>query len=286
MDKGIIAAPARVSGNGSSFRSEGGLTSRELRYFLLYWDKVVIPTTNIIHFAVPEEEVLVGTGIISRPRVQFSGSFNGETMAQAQVLAQTAVAKNLIENDRTTDWVLHQIGEAIIIPNKETVQKQTIRVDLINSLPVPDASIAIQDILEFKDRRRDELNHLHKSLDDFYFEILSSPDPSLKTKAIVAELSKSIANINTVSSERWKSTSKFDISAEININAKDVILTASAGAILDFYSNIFTIPMATLVGIAASIVKISCKATKSFEPAKDNRVLSYLAKAHEERLLN
>ena len=61
MEKGIIAAPARVSGNGAQFRSEGRLTPEELRYFLMYWDKVVIPTTNLVHLAVPEEEELLTT---------------------------------------------------------------------------------------------------------------------------------------------------------------------------------------------------------------------------------
>ncbi len=100
MEKGIIAAPARVSGNGAEFRTERGLTQEDLRYFLLYWDKVVIPTNNIIHLAVPEENELLSTGIVTRPRVPFSGTFNGELVARAQLIAQTSIAKDLIENDR------------------------------------------------------------------------------------------------------------------------------------------------------------------------------------------
>ncbi len=285
MNKGIIAAPARVYGNGASFRSEGGLTSQELRYFLLYWDKVVIPTTNLVHLGIPEEEEFLGTGIISRPRVQFSGTFNGELMAQAQVLAQTSVAKDLIENDKSTDWVLHQIGDEIIIPNSVSVEKQTIRVDLNNSLPVPNETVAIPDILEFKERRKDELLQLHQTIDKFYLEVLSSPDPSLTSKAVVNELTRSIENINTVTGEKWNATNKFDIAAELNINGKDIISTAAAGAAFDFFTNLYTIPIGTVVGAAASIVKIKCKTSKSFEPSKDKQVLSYLAKAHQEGLL-
>jgi len=285
MDKGIIAAPARVHGNGASFRSEGGLTSQELRYFLMYWDKVVIPTTSLVHLRLPEEDEFLATGVISRPRVPFSGTFNGELMAQAQVLAQTAVARGLIENDKSTDWVLHQIGDEIIIPNSESIQQQTIRVALNNSLPVPDESVFIPDILEFKERRSDELLQLHQTLDHFYLEVLASPDPSLTSKATVSELSQSIANLNTVANEKWKTTSKFDIAAELNINGKDIISTAAAGAVFDFYTNLFTVPIGTVVGAAASVIKIKCKTSKSFEPSKEKNVLSYLAKAHEEHLL-
>ncbi len=50
MHKGIIAAPARVIGNGSTFSSQNGLTAQEIRYFLLYWDKAFTPQGLNIHF--------------------------------------------------------------------------------------------------------------------------------------------------------------------------------------------------------------------------------------------
>ena len=86
--------------------------------------------------------------------------------------------------------MLHQIGDEIIIPNNVSVEKQTIRVDLKNSLPVPDETVAIPDILEFKERRKDELLQLHQTIDKFYLEVLSSPDPSLTSKAVVNELNR------------------------------------------------------------------------------------------------
>jgi hypothetical protein len=285
MNKGIIAAPARVLGNGSNFSTQNRLTAQEIRYFLLYWDKIVIPTTNLVHLAIPEEDELLSSGIIERPRVQFSGNFNGELIAKAQVFAQTSIAKDLIANDKITDWALHQIGNEIIIPDEETVKKQTIRVDLNNALPVPDSNVPLIDILEFKERRKDELFELHQTIDNFYLDILSSPDTNLKTKISINELTKAINNLNTVSAEKWKNTKKFDIAAELNLNGKDVTSGAAAGAAFDFFTNLYTLPIGTVVGACASLIKIKLKTTKSFEASKDKQVLSYLAKAHDENLL-
>lgn len=285
MQKGIISAPARVYGNGAEFRSEGGLAIHDLRYFLLYWDKVVIPTTNLVHLAIPEEEELLSTGVVTRPRVPFSGTFNGELIAKAQVLAQTAVARDLIVNDKKTDWVLHQIGDEFIIPDNETIEKQSIRVELINALPVPFGKVAIPDILEFKERRKDEFNQLHQSIDDLYFEILSSPDPSLKTKSTVSQFNQSIIELDKVATERWKNTGKFDISAELNLSGKDVMSGAAAGAAFDFFTTLYTLPIGTVVGAVASTLKIKAKSTKSFEPSREKKILSYLAKAHDENIL-
>lgn len=285
MEKGIIAAPAKVSGSGTLFRSERGLSSQELRYFLLYWDRVVIPTTNIMHLSLPDEDEMISTGIISRPRVTFSGSFNGETIAAAQLLAQTTIAKQLIENDKNIDWVVHQIGNEIILPSNEIIKQQAIRVDLVNTLPVPDESVAIPDIIEFKKRRSDELKQLHQALDDFYLEILASPDPGLKAKAVVSNLTNAILDVQNSASERWRITRKFDISAEINLNVKDILSAAAAGAVFDFYNSLFTIPIGTVVGVAASLVKVRAKVCSTFEPSKKKQVFGYISQAHKENLL-
>ncbi len=285
MKKGIIAAPARVSGNGAQFRSDRGLTPEELRYFLLYWDKVVIPTTNLVHLAVHQEEALLSTGVVTRPRVPFSGTFNGELMARAQLLAQTTIATDLIKNDRSTDWALHQIGSELIVPDKESIDKQLIRVDLVSSLPVPSGDVAFTDILEFKERRKDELIQLHQAIDDLYLEILSSPDQSLKSKQVVSKFRQSIENLDSVTGEKWKSTGKFDLSAELNISGKEVAAGVAAGAVFDFYTNLCTIPVGTVIGAVASIIKIRATSTKSFEPSKEKQVLGYLASAHKESIL-
>jgi hypothetical protein len=285
MKKGIIAAPAVVSGNGAQFRSERGLTLEELRYFLLYWDKVVIPTTNIIHLQVPQEDALLTTGVVTRPRVPFSGTFNGELMARAQLLAQTAVASDLINNDRSTDWTLHQIGSELIVPDQASIEKQLIRVDLTSSLPVPSGEVPFADILEFKERRKDELVQLHQAVDDLYLEILSSPDRSLKSKQAVSKFRQAIESLDSVTAEKWKSTRKFDFSAELNLSGKEVAAGVASGAVFDFYSNLFTIPVGIIVGTVATVIKVRAGFTKSFEPSKEKRVLGYLASAHSENIL-
>jgi hypothetical protein len=168
MKRGVIASPAIIEIQGNGFTVKRNISPQELRYYLLYWDQVVIPGTNLIYIAIPEEEVLVETGIITRPRVRFSGSFDGSDIANSFAWSQSVVAQQLIAEDKTTDWVIHQIGNNIVLPSDYKQDSQTIRVDLINALPVPTASVAIPDIIEFKERRSDELTALHHCLDEIY----------------------------------------------------------------------------------------------------------------------
>jgi hypothetical protein len=162
---------------------------------------------------------------------------------------------------------------------------QLIRVDLINALPVPDANVPIPDIIEFKERRRDELLNLHQCLDETYQEILSSPDPSLANKSAVERLKRSIAEVESVCSEKWKKITKFDFSAELNLQGRDILKGAAVGSVFDFLNQGFTIPLGMVIGALATLIKLKAKVSSSFEPAKNGMKLSYLSKAHAEKII-
>lgn len=285
MARGIIAAPAAYIGQGAMLKTERGISAQELRYFLLYWDKIVIPTNNLVHVAIPSENEFLSTGIVERPVVPFSGTFNGEGIARAQAFAQSKIARELIESDKKIDWVIHQIGDRFNLGSQDVVERQAVRVDLINVLPVPNDEVPIPDILEFKERRKDELGRLHSTIDDMYLEILSSPDKEFKSKKVVSELESAMSDLEKVSLERWKNTRKYDLTAELNVCGKDLAISAATGALVSSLINPASVPIGALVGFAASFIKVSAKATHTFEPAKNKSVFGYLAQAHKEKIL-
>ena len=264
---------------------ERSLSPEELRYYLLYWDKVVIPGSNLVYIGIPEEEVLIQTGVISRPRVQFSGSYSGAEVARTFAVAQATVARKLIAEEKATEWVMHQFGPYLTLPTEFAKELRTLKFDLVNLLPVPTADVPIPDILEFKERRRDELSNLHKCLDDGYLEALRCPDPSLGDKLALANLKAAIAAIDAVADERWRHTRKYDFSAELNLDGARVVQGMAAGAVFDFFLTGMAIPVATVAGAVTSVVKISAKASSTFEPAQGNLKLSYLSRARDERIV-
>ena len=71
MDRGVIAAPGIIRPLERGFVMERSISKEELRYYILYWDKVVIPGNNMVYIAVPEEAELIAAQAIVRPRVQF-----------------------------------------------------------------------------------------------------------------------------------------------------------------------------------------------------------------------
>lgn len=284
MDRGVIAAPGIIRPLEQGLMMERSISKEELRYYILYWDKVVIPGNNLVYIAVPEEEKLIASQAIARPRVQFQGFYQGNQVTDAILACQAIVAEKLVQ-EKTVDWVLHQVGDSVALPSKFVSQKDTIRVALANTLPVPDAEVPVEEILKFKQSRKDELVELHDSIDELYFEVLNSPDERLATKKAVFRFQSAIQNIDKTSHERFKKTRKYDLSVELNLNGEDIVAGASAGALIGFFGGGFTIPITAAIGALVPMIKIKAKASYTFEPAKENAKLSYIANASKEEIL-
>lgn len=285
MSRGVVAAPAIINIQGDGFMMERGLSPEEIRYYALYWDRVVIPGSNLVYVGLPEEEVLIESGVVERPRVGFQGSFGGAELGHSFAIAQSLVAKKLIEEDRSTEWVLHQIGNRLNIPNEYREERHSLRFDLINLLPVPCGEVPIPDVLEFKHRRATELEALHQTIESAYVEALRNPDPDLGLSTAIRDLKASLDNLDAVSNERWDKTRKFDFSASFNLDGGKFVQSVAGGAAFDFFTNAFTLPVGTIAGGIASLLKLKASYCSSFKPAANNETLSFLSHASDEGII-
>lgn len=284
MDRGVIASPGIIKPLAQGFQMERSLTPEELRYYILYWDKVVIPGNNLVYIGLPDEELLIESGAIERPRIGFNGRFEGDQVTHAILSCQSIAAKELIK-DKKTDWVIHQIGENCSLPNGFNQRRNILRVDLASTLPVPSNEVNIYEILEFKELRKDELKNLHLHLDEVYQTVLTSPDEELASKRAISDLADSINDLDKVTNEKFERSRKFDLSAELNLSGKDISMGAASGAAIDFFATGMTIPIATVAGALLSTLKVTSKATNTFQPACNKYKLAYLSTAKNDGIV-
>jgi hypothetical protein len=94
---------------GNSYRER--YNPEELRYFALYWDKIVIPSSTAVNFASTEENTLVEMGVISRPIYHYNGPL--ADAGHIIKVGQAEIAQKLLVEDKETDWTLHQIGSSL-----------------------------------------------------------------------------------------------------------------------------------------------------------------------------
>lgn len=285
--KGVIAAAGTVQVLADRTIIGGQLSPEQIRYYALYWDKIVIPANNIVHQAIPDEDLLIESGVIERPQIRFTGGFGGSQVGMAIYEAQAQVANSLLQDAEPNQWTIHQFGSTLILPDSFLVEEIAVRLDLLSAIPVPRAEVSFIDIFEFKHRRHDELRALHDCLDEMYIAILESTDQHLAIAKAKAELEEAVKSVNRVANERWDTTTKYDFSAHINLDGAKIMGGVGLGAVLDALSLTHGIPIATAVCGLASVIQIKAGVTKSFTAAKANRStsLSYLSNASRESIV-
>ncbi len=286
MKRGVVASAEIITPHSNGFRIEGGVTRRDVNFYTLYWDRVVLPTNCFGHTTIDDEELFVDCGLVERPLVPIEGITHFSDIPFSEVPSyysevQAQAVKNLMNTDRDVDWVLHQIGDQLVLPRAEVDNRKTLRFDLINALPIPSENVMVPDILEFKERRADELHLLHSTIDDLYLDILRSPDESLSAKKAVSELKKSIADVGVVAKEKWARTSTYNLSVNFNLDGGKL----AAGAVFDFYTNMFTVPVGTMVGALMSNLKVSAGRSVAIKASSAKDKLSYLSSAHKEGII-
>lgn len=283
MKRGIIATPGIINRLPKGLQMAGSLSLDEMRYYALYWDNVVIPTNNLVHMGLPQEEAFISAGAIERPNVAFNGSYEGEQVTNAVLSCQSIVAKELVK-DKRIDWVIQQFNDELIILDDYIEERNTLRIDLASCLPVPTGEINIHDILNFKELRKTELIALHEYLDEVYQQALLFPDQTLASKKAISNLTRAIEDLDKVTQEGFKEYVKHNLSTVFNLY-KDKI---GEGVIMDLTVSALMgspiVPAVTIGGIVSATIKISMNSTQTFRPADQNLKLAYLSKAKKDGL--
>ena len=284
--RGIIATAAQVNVQSDGFSIDtrnGGLSENDIKYFLLYWDKVIIPANNFVYAGIPYEKDLVESNIIERPIVSFQGSFSGSEIGKAMLYGESKIVEEKIK-DTKIDWTIHQFNNQLILPDNKIIKKKIFKFELMNILPVPNDNVPIYDIIDFKQRRKDEFLALHDTLDELYFEIIKSPDSDLMQSKTIRSLQGIISDIEKIQKEKFKLFTKYDLTTEININGKDILNGLVAGGIIDYHTGM-QIPFATIIGAVAPLFKIYIKKSNTFSALENKLNLAYLSKANKEKVI-
>ncbi|QKF77183.1 DUF6236 family protein [Arcobacter defluvii] len=295
MKRGIITTPSILTELPSGgFRQERNLNIDEIRYYSLYFDQVVIPTNNFIHFSLEQEEELINLKLIERPRYNITGTLNSNDYPKYQLDLQYKELEKRNSNSNEIIWNLHQMGGNKIYTHNENVEIRTnLIIELYNLLPVPVGKISFEEILKFKEYRKDELNILHDTLEELYLEILKSPDSDLTKKKIINTLNKNILDLQKVSKEKWNEFRYFSLNT--NFNMKDVSKGAFEGyGIAEFIgfigekigllSNNNTELIKILgaaIGTLSSAINIKVKEQNSLK----NEKLNYISNASKEGIV-
>lgn len=273
--------------DGRSISTGKSLSKLDMNFFALYWDELIIPASNFISFEIAGQKDFIESGFLKRPLIPyFDGEYSVVDIAQMYSKAQTQFLDYKRRTEPSNDWRLNIIGNKFKLCESDEEVKNLVRLELANVLPVPDSTVNIYDILEFKSKRREAFEAFNSYLDELYLEVASSGDFYLSRARAFSKLQEALDDLEKLNSEGWRSPIKFDTSALFEANNGDLINGATA-----LYS-IWEANQGNLAGaITAGVVAVIGQGFARLKPSiqsvrrKPNNNIAYLSSAHNESIL-
>jgi hypothetical protein len=195
--RGLVMTSIVPRENG--VRVHGSLDPHALRHALLFWDKLVWPSNNLIDVTSGQDIVyLEAAKILERPRYSLSGSIDVESIVRSQLeeFKKREAAENGV-------WDLCQNSSLLLEASGEMIPGGGLGIELVDAIPVPDKDVPLNEILEFKRKRNDEFTALRTELDSLGRAINTAQDPAAELKRTIAQIDKSCADVLRVSGE-WQ----------------------------------------------------------------------------------
>lgn len=193
----VISPPIEISGTSLHIKNSE-LDPLELRFSLLFWDRLVWPSSRAIHIASGQDaSFLESEGILSRPEYTFYGDM-AQGMAKSQIQA-------FIERDQSEPgiWSLAQGENSLLLREGLFDRDIGALVELNRAIPIPKQDIPIPEILEFKLRRRAELLAFRNHIETMIGQIERADDKREALQNCILEIDQACANLLRVGRE-WQ----------------------------------------------------------------------------------
>jgi hypothetical protein len=220
----VVSNPIQISGN--ALKAKSGLDPQELRTALLFWDKLDYPENNLIAFGLqPDAQFLVDAGVLKRTRIQVVG---GGAMEKAYAQAHVAAFKRLDASEPGV-WSLATGENSFSFDDGDLQDDRGVLVKLHHALPVPDKDVPLEDILQFRERRRAELLALRHHLEDIYQRVIAAGDGDLALNSEIEKLEGAIADHIKTSKETGLRFRSVSLNASLNLY-RGVAIAAGAFA--------------------------------------------------------
>ena len=198
INRGLVVSPPIEIQGSNLFVKSSNLDPQELRFALLFWDRLVWPSSRNIYFSSgPDELFLESTGILSRPDYTIDGD-GAQGIARGQMQAFLD-----LERGEPGAWAMAQGENSLLLKDAHFEEGEGALIELHHAIPIPTEDVPLNEILEFKERRHDELILMRHQLETFILEIERAEDKPLTLQKQIAELDNACANLLKVGKE-WQ----------------------------------------------------------------------------------
>lgn len=210
----VISVPMEIS--SGTIKTGSSLDNEDLRFSLMYWDRLAWPkSTAILVESKDDERFLEHAGILYRPSIQLKAK---ATDFASYIIAEQAQIHSEYEKSEPGVWAISN-GKNSLKDMDSKASNTDKLLTLLHAVPIPKATVPLAEILEFKQKRRDELILFRSHLESLIKEIEESEQPDLALQEKLKEVDFACSNLIKVTRE-WQypvSLADFKVSKDFNI---------------------------------------------------------------------
>lgn len=237
----VISAPIEVSSTGLRIKNTN-LDPQELRFSLLFWDKLDYPSNNLIEVSPgPEADFLVSAGVLNRTHVNITSASGGDILRLPLIRAF-----QILSEKEPGAWSVATGERSISFLDSELSDGRGALVGLHRAIPVPDKAVPLEDVLNFRRKRRSELLALRHHLETIYGRVSNAGDEALALNSETEALERAVMDyIKSIKGSRlkWRLA---DLTASVSLTKGTTVGMAAYAAGLPAISSILTGGMAAL----------------------------------------
>ncbi|MFC4684677.1 DUF6236 family protein [Exiguobacterium sp. s149] len=276
--RGIVISPqVDIIEKNRMIVRNSNIDQEKLREYVMYWDQIDFPVNQILHFGdTPETDYLVKAQVMKRSKINLQMS--GELV---ELFLKGQLEAFRINNaNNPGSWSLAQSGSELVLPQSSTIMTRNLEIELYNCLPVPKGDVSLDDILNFKEVRNDELLEFRQLIDDIYLEIINSGDHERALVKNIENIKRKIIELNKIMDE--SRISRAAKSLKIEFDVKDIISNGAMGFLIAQGSE-YPIELGMAAGALFSAIKISSEI--SIQPKEippELKGYAYLHYSHKE----
>ncbi|SLN74331.1 hypothetical protein ROA7450_04215 [Roseovarius albus] len=200
--KGIVLSnPIEIDEQGRMFVHQSDLDPCELRRAVLFWDRIQWPESRFFSMVGSRAEVdyLTQLGIMTRP-LPNKTDWGGK---DAHIHFAKGHLQQFIDNEKNEPglWSVSEGRNSFLFSQPGFIDTRAPLIELYRSIPIPEADVPLEALLEFKERRLDEVRHLVLTIDRFYSDLLKAEDQVFEMKRLSNEIDHRCADIIKVAKE-------------------------------------------------------------------------------------
>lgn len=243
----VVSPPIEIEGTSLRIKSTN-LDPQELRFALLFWDKLVCPSSSFISFAGGEDETfLKSAGVLDHAFYSFSGDV-AQGIARGQIHAYQE-----LERREPGIWAFAQGENSFLLREHFADEGKGALIELHRAIPIPKHDVPLAEILEFKERRRDELIRLRFQLESFVSDLESAEDKTRALENHIAEVDKACLDLLAVGKEWQFPVYLSDVKVSFSLDLMKIVGAAAAGSFLEKHGLPGATTIAASVGALSSI---------------------------------